>query len=184
VWVGGLWLGSGQHRRQQARAAGTRSRAGAYLLSFALPTALVLLCARHQFGGLFSHLDINSPLVDKWKLGPLRVVNFAALGVVASRALLPALRWLRIGVLELLGRASLQVFTAHIPVCILADGLIGAGSVALPVTQQALLLVLMLGLMLLVAWRSDAPRRQAIARRNYSRAVPAAARSISVPSRD
>ena len=45
--------------------------------------------------------------------------------MVVARVLVPALRRLRVKLLEMLGRNSLQVFAALSPVCALVDGLIG-----------------------------------------------------------
>lgn len=185
VWVVGLWLGSGAAHRASAAPSessvglsrGIR-RVGTYALVAAIGAAAALFCARHQIGGVMAGLDLNGPLAGKWNLGPLRLVNFALLGFIVHRLLLPLLHWLRIGPLELLGRSSLQVFTAHIPVCILADALLlDTAPMILPL--QSAVLALMLGVMLLVAWKADAPRRDARARRartdgrSHDRAVPA-----------
>ncbi|MGH8171327.1 MAG: OpgC domain-containing protein [Steroidobacteraceae bacterium] len=187
VWIGGLWLGSSGERSASATSdtAPSKSRhigRGVYVLMAAVGAAALLLCARHHVGGLVSGLDSNTPLTSKWHLGPLRVANFAVLAYIAHRLLLPLLHWLRIGWLELLGRSSLQVFTAHIPVCILADGLLlGAAPVSLPL--QSALLALTLGVMLAVAWRTDTPRRRARTQRDRPgdrREQPAAAPRVSV----
>jgi hypothetical protein len=184
LWVVGLWLGSpkanpaltAQPERFAAVSPWFR-RVGTYVLIVAIAAAAGLFCARHHITGVVAGLDLNGPLASKWHLGPLRLANFALLGFIAHRLLLPLLHWLRIGALELLGRSSLQVFTAHIPVCILADGLLlDTAAVALPL--QSTLLALMLAVMLLVAWRADSPRREARARKERSgladrRAMPA-----------
>lgn len=171
VWIGGLWLGSARRSPAPARSDTAPSssphaqRRRTLVLVAALGAAALLLCARHHIGGLVSGLDSNTPLTSKWHLGPLRVANFAVLAYIAHRLLLPLLHWLRIGWLELLGRSSLQVFTAHIPVCVLADGLLlSAAPVSLPL--QGALLALTVGVMLAVAWKTDAPRRQARAKRD------------------
>ena len=162
VWIAGLWLGSAG---KSAAPAVSTQRRRAYILVAAIGVAALLLCARHHIGGLVSDVDSNTPLTSKWHLGPLRVANFAVLAYIAHRLLLPLLHYLRIGWLELLGRSSLQVFTAHIPVCILADGLLlGAAPVSLPL--QGALLALVMGVMLAVAWKTDAPRRKARAKRD------------------
>jgi hypothetical protein len=185
LWIMGLWLGSAAaHSAPLALSESLMAlsrwirRAGTYVLIAAIGAAAMLFCARHQIGGVMSGLDLNGPLTSKWHLGPLRLVNFAMLGFIAHRLLLPLLQWLRIGALELLGRSSLQVFTAHIPACILADGLLlNDAPMALPL--QSALLALTIGVMLLVAWKADASRRESRARRERTnkradqRAVPA-----------
>jgi len=190
LWVVGLWLGSRQGTTARTAPSGSlvalsrwSQRAATYVLVATIGAAAVLLCARHQIGGVLAGLDLNGPLASKWHLGPLRLVNFALLGFIAHRLLLPLLHWLRIGALELLGRGSLQVFTAHIPVCILANALLLDGAPA-AVPLQGALLALMLGVMLLVAWKADAPRRKARGgrERTSERADPRVmAAPVSVP---
>jgi hypothetical protein len=158
IWVAGLWVGARTHTQLDTPAMPARARMRPYLLPVAVAVTGCLLCSRHHLWGLLSSLDINSSLVDKWKLGPLRVVNFAALGVVVHRLVLPVMRLMRVGVLELLGRSSLQVFTAHIPICVLANALVDLG-IALPtVPHEAMLLTTMFIVMLFVAWRSNGRR--------------------------
>lgn len=179
VWVSGLWLGSRRYlpsRSLHAAPAARESRlawmerqsgwrrSSTYALAVAVIVASVLFCARHHIGGVLGSLDAHPWITDKWHLGPLRVANFAVLGVVVHGLILPLLNGLRIAVLELLGRSSLQVFTAHIPVCILADGLLSSFTVSMGIALQGTLLALMFSVMLLVAWRADAPRRRALVR--------------------
>lgn len=170
AWVAGLWIGSGQYRAEGAAASSrwlhhpvTAVAAGAVCVFF--------LLWRHHVGGLLMQLGSGSPLLDKWRLGPLRVVNCIALGWVFNRVALPALRRLRVTVLEMLGRNSLQVFCAHIPVCVLGDGLLlGQCATPLRALEQALLVTAMLAVMLFVAWASDAGYRHS-ARYDSPRAI-------------
>lgn len=168
MWIAGLWLGSTARQPVPAAPASPSAapalRLSTYVLIAAIGTAAMLLAARHHIGGFMAGLDLNGALASKWHLGPLRLANFALLGFIAHRLLLPLLHWLRIGTLELLGRGSLQVFTAHIPVCILADGLL-LDAAPVPVYLQGALLASMLGVMLLVAWKVDASRRETAAAR-------------------
>ena len=157
LWVGGLWIGSGQHRWARADILWTRAPS---VLAAAFAVTLVFLLWRHHVGVLPVAVTSRSPLVSKWKLGPLRVLDGAALGLVLTRALLPILRRVRLRFLELLGRNSLQVFAAHIPVCVLADGLIGPPHATTPtVLKQTLIVALMVAVMALVAWKSDSSQR-------------------------
>lgn len=153
VWVAGLWLGSVQLRpggvAQAIRAHGRP------VMAAALGVSLVFLLWRHHVGGLLAGLGAGWGPLDKWTLGPLRIVDCVALGLVIDRTLLPALRWLRVRVLELLGRNSLQVFAAHIPVCVLGDGLLGHNATPPGPPVQAVLIVAMLSVMLVVAWRAE-----------------------------
>ncbi len=72
--------------------------------------------------------------------------------------MLPLLSWLHLGVLALLGRASLKVFCAHLIVCVASLGLIVDDDVPLTPAQEILVLVVMLGVMVLVAQRSAETR--------------------------
>lgn len=170
AWVLGLWLGFREHRKDAAEPSRRWLRHPA-VATAALMTCLFFLLWRHHAGGLLAHIGTTSPLLDKWRLGPLRIVNCIALGWVFNEVALPALRRLRIGILELLGRNSLQVFAAHIPVCVLGDGILLSEHAALPeALEQTLLVVAMLSVMLFVAWRSDGGYRHS-ARYESPRAI-------------
>jgi len=165
VWVGGLWLGSRQLRESAVRPkGGARERA---LLATAAITAGALLLWRYH-GGF--GLDLSSPLVNKWHLGALRIVNFAALGYLVTQRVLPYLRLLDLRILAMLGRTSLAVFTAHVPFCVLSRGLIIDDATPLTLSQQVFVLVVTLGGMLLVAWRAGGAGPPA--RRTQSGGVP------------
>lgn len=154
VWVSGLWLGFGQHRPDGLLARAIRYR-GRPLTAGALALSVMFLLWRHHVGGLLTGLGSGWAPLDKWTLGPLRIVNCVALGIVLDRALLPALRWMRVRVLELLGRNSLQVFAAHIPICVLGDGLLGHDAAPPDPLVQVVLILTMLAVMLLVARRTE-----------------------------
>ena len=168
VWVAGLWLGFNQHRGEGADWSKRWLRHPAVAVA-AVSTCIGFLLWRHHVGGLLAQVGAASPLVDKWRLGPLRVVNCIALGWVLNQTLLPALRWLRVKVLELLGRNSLQVFCAHIPICVLGDALVGPNAAPPDALAQTMLLALMLGVMLLVAWRAEIGNRRSASQAGRSR---------------
>lgn len=157
LWIGGLWLG--------ARAAGNEKRLAMRtpVVVAALVVAALFLLWRHNVAGAWSHLQAFSPLLDKWRLGPLRVLNFAAMAVVVAALVVPLLSWLHISVFELLGRASLQVFCAHLLVCVASLGLIVDDDTPLTAAQELLVMLLALAAMLFVAKRSAvaAQRRRA-----------------------
>jgi hypothetical protein len=139
LWFMGLWLGA------------SRSTPGArplrlprWLLLGAAAIALYGLYWRHHgpdgqapFGG-DEHLNL---LFDKWLLGPLRLVDLVALGVLAvgfgpaAMRRLPRLRWL-----EAMGSASLPVFCAHLVAVLLVLAFYGSSQTARPVWGDALLL--------------------------------------------
>ena len=159
VWVTGLWLGYSQHRGGGAETLKRWFRHPA-VWGTAVATSIFFLLWRHHVGGLLANVGTGSPLLNKWRLGPLRLLDCVALGWILTWGLLPVLRWLRVRVLELLGRNSLQVFCAHIPVCVLGDALAGRHDRPPGPLTQTLLWVLMLGVMLFVARRAESGRNR------------------------
>jgi hypothetical protein len=114
VWIAGLWFGA--RRVACERAPATRShRLLPLLLGAATATAVLFFILRYQGGFEIDGVG-NSSMFDKWHLGPLRVLNFAALAYLVSHVL-PSLGGLRLKLLSMLGRAPLAVFTAHVPFC-------------------------------------------------------------------
>ncbi len=150
VWIAGLWFGSRHARR---RPAGAPARRTVQLVVAAAAAAGFLLWRYHGAFGV----DINSALADKWHVGAVRVLNFAALAYLVNHTVLPYLAGLRLRVLAalaMLGRASLVVFTAHVPLCVLSRGLIVDDATPLPAIEDALVVAATLGIMLFVAWRA------------------------------
>ncbi len=150
LWFAGLWLGTG------------RSAPDAQPLRF--PIWLVLLASGLALWGLIwrhwgehgqapfgADIELNL-LFDKWQLGPLRLLNLIALGIVTVRfgpALarrLPRMRWL-----ETMGAASLPVFCAHLVAVLLVLAFYGDNQLARPWWGDALLLAAVFGGMYLVA---------------------------------
>ncbi|HEX4038478.1 MAG TPA: OpgC domain-containing protein [Acidobacteriaceae bacterium] len=109
VWVTGLWMGS-------ASAHGDVPLARTPRWAIPLSAAICVFFAIVRYGWFGPHLDWPALglLVDKWQLGPLRVVNLVAFAIFFF--------WLRKWVVLLIsrepfltmGKASLQVFCAHL----------------------------------------------------------------------
>jgi len=109
VWVTGLWMGS-------ISAHGDVPLARVPRWTIPLSAAICVFFAIVRYGWFGPHLDWPALglLVDKWQLGPLRVVNLVAFAVFFF--------WLRKWVVLLIarepfltmGKASLQVFCAHL----------------------------------------------------------------------
>lgn len=175
VWMGGLWLGARQLRRGVPAAAGAGARStlpvtnassrgvpaplfGAarrhpLLLAGAVGITALFLLLRYGWLNLPFAPAVSIALTDKWHLGALRVVDFAALAYVVNGVVLPVFAWLRVTVLSMLGRASLEVFTIHVPFCVLSRALIVDDATPLPLLQEVLVLGTTFGAMLFVAWR-------------------------------
>lgn len=145
LWVIGLAVGS-RSREQAWRPPRGLVHAAAGLFVF-------FLIWRHGIGGVSIPLGPWVALLDKWHLGFLRLLNFGVLTLVVAEVVIPALARVRVGTLSLLGRASLQAFTAHVVTCLLSLGLVVADDTPLSSIEEVAVLVLTFGGMLLVAWR-------------------------------
>lgn len=155
LWIAGLWTGM---RFSQSE---PRVHTALPILPAAIIVTTLFLLWRHQIGGFWIELGSYSLLLDKWHLGLLRMLNFAALAIVVSHAVLPLLGWLRVSVLSLLGRASLQAFSVQLLVCVASLGLIVDDETPLNSLEEATVLLLALSLMLFVAWKSASDARSA-----------------------
>ena len=112
VWVAGLALGETALRRPVLAG---RRRIG--LLAFSAPIVLTCLLARHGLLPVNPHCFL---WMDKWTLGPLRLLNFAG-WVVLLLAWNPRVPAGLLAPVALLGRHSLAVFSFHLPLVIAAS---------------------------------------------------------------
>jgi hypothetical protein len=155
LWVGGVGLGE-TARRRPLLPASLRPVVGVAAASVVL---LGLILRR----GFWPHQFWNDEYflwMDKWTLGPLRLLDFAAWALLlvawnphpSPRPLAP---------LSLLGRHSLAVFALHLPLVIAAGAVIQ--TTALPDGWQNAICLLIFGLIFgWAAWldrkkRADAP---------------------------
>jgi hypothetical protein len=153
LWILGLWLGA---RSSSPNARGLLNLQRQYVVALALGTAAIFFSWRHHVAGLGHSFVDASWLVDKWHLGPLRLINFAAWAVILPTLVFPTLARLRLGFLSLLGRASLPVFISHLFVALASLGLIVDDTLPLSVPQELGVLAAAFALMLLVASRGGA----------------------------
>lgn len=161
LWVAGLALGETAVRRPLIR---REWRPGVGTVAFAL--VVVGLLSRH---GLWPQAWFSPDLylwMDKWTLGPLRLLNFGA-WVVFLLAWNPAFLPQLLSPVALLGRHSLAVFAFHVPVAIVAISLIQTASLS---SAPQLLIGLMV-VALLFPWAAWLERRS----RRPARIVSAAA---------
>ena len=139
LWFFGMWMGASRSAPNVQPFVFPR-----WILGMAVVIAVACFAWRH-FGptgqapfGDDAGLNL---LFDKWRLGPLRLLNLAALGIVAIRfgppllARLPRPRWL-----EDMGSASLPVFCAHLVAVFVVVSLTGGGYAALPYGADLLIL--------------------------------------------
>ena len=136
VWMVGLWMGASYASRGQV------VRFPAVLVASAVAVGVVGFVWRHAVGqAAFPGNETLNLWFDKWRLGPLRALNLAALVVLAMRFE----PWLtkhvpRIRLLEVLGGASLPVFCAHLVIALLVLATLGDGSVPRPWAEDIAIL--------------------------------------------
>jgi hypothetical protein len=109
VWVIGLWLGARSVEGEMPLA-----RVPGYVVALCGAVCAFFFEVRHGWLGPYLTEETLGIELDKWHIGPMRLVNLAAALVVCY--------WLRRDVVRLvarepfltLGKASLQVFCAHV----------------------------------------------------------------------
>jgi hypothetical protein len=133
LWVAGLWLGA---RKLPL------PRFPWWLLVPATLCAAGMLLWRHMVGqDPMPGVPAIAMLLDKWTLGPLRVLNFASDFVL----LVSFGPWLKRVLprplpLELLGRHSLSVFCAHLVIALFTLAFFGSTQVVRPWSTDVALL--------------------------------------------
>ena len=171
LWVAGLALGETAVRRPLIY-----REWRPWLGSISLAVVLVGLLARH---GLWPQAWFSQSLylwMDKWTLGPLRLLNFGAWVVLLltwNPVFLPSM----LSPVALLGRHSLAVFSFHVPLAIGAISLIQMGSLS-RVPQILIGLLVIAALFPCAAWlerRSRRPERTEVAPEAATAVAPLAA---------
>lgn len=133
LWVVGLWLGTRDK---------PLPRFPWWLVVPAAVYAAGMLLWRHTVGqDPMPGVPAVAMLLDKWTLGPLRVLNFASVFVL----LVTFGPWLKQALprprpLELLGRHSLSVFCAHIVIALFTLAFFGSTEVVRPWSTDVALL--------------------------------------------
>src|SRR5271170_906942 len=109
VWIAGLWLGA-------------KSAEGQLPIS-RVPGRVVALCAvvcaffigvRYEWLGPHLTQQTLGLLLDKWSIGPLRLLNLVCFTIALYWLRKPILRLVAIEPFLTLGKASLEVFCAHV----------------------------------------------------------------------
>ncbi len=146
LWMAGLALGSVYAGRKKSETA-----IPGWLVKLSLIAALVFLVLRYSPVDHWINQDLYGWLIDKWHLGPARVINFTALTIVLTRfgqriASLPFMT-----PLAALGRASIEVFSLHVLFCIAGNALSKDADPNLPWQQQAILLIVTISALFITA---------------------------------
>ncbi len=156
LWMVGLALGSiySDQVSEPKPEKETTENAGLppWLIRLSIVIAAVFLILRYSPLDHWMNPDTYGWLIDKWHLGPARVINFAALTIFLVRfgqhiAALPVFQ-----PLALLGRASLEVFSVHVLCCLAGDALSHEADPNLPWGQQVPLLAMTLSALFLTGY--------------------------------
>src|ERR1700674_5605610 len=132
LWILGVWLGVRWGRDNLPIETWARRAV--------IPAALIA-CAFFGLRHAISHglqLGASEFLFDKWHLGPLRLLNFAA-GATLLIFFRSVLKPLAIPPLVMMGQSSLQVFCIHLLFCFAGLTLMGNASMLSGWTQVGLL---------------------------------------------
>ena len=121
LWLVGIWMGV-----RWAKGELPVTQISQKLTIPALIVVLPLLVMRYAISHGFE-LGSYEWLFDKWHLGPVRLIDFSAVGVLLIRAR-SYLRPLSVRPLVLLGQSSLQVFCTHVFFCFAGLTLLGNAS--------------------------------------------------------
>jgi hypothetical protein len=123
--------------------------------------AATLFVCRHTAFDALTGPGLFDFLVDKWRLGILRLIDGAVLGILLLRFGSPLADSYLGGKLAVMGRASLEVFSAHLIFCFLFLG-IGQGPDAhFTLGQSVAIIAITFAGMYVVAWRVERHRKAA-----------------------
>ncbi len=109
VWIAGLWLGA-----KSVEGGSPLARVPGYVVAMCGAVCVFFLGVRH--GWLGAHLTQQSlgMSLDKWSIGPMRLVNLITFTIVCYWMRRYLVKLVSIEPFLTLGKASLQVFCAHV----------------------------------------------------------------------
>ena len=109
VWVAGLWLGSRTATRQPAF-----GRIPGWLVALSCAACLFFIAVRWGWmGPRLTEAGLGIQL-NKWQIGPLRVINLVTFSIVGYWLRRRLIRVVAVEPFLTLGKASLRVFCAHL----------------------------------------------------------------------
>ena len=157
LWAFGLWAGVGGASRL------LKWFESRWVIALAALLATAFLVLRYQWPTYFALHPVDQGdawvLFDKWQLGGLRLLNFAALGVLFTAVRPYIVHRLAWRPLVLMGKSSLEIFCVQVLFCFAALSLVGDG-VGVPAIYQILIVTLSLGGLYAVAWLRERPKDQ------------------------
>lgn len=149
LWMTGLALGSvsGHPPAGRSPLSVIDLRVPSKWLKWAIGVAVVLGILRYCPAWEWMNPDLYGALIDKWKLGPARLVDFAALSAILICYGKYLLKIPFINRLASLGQASIEVFSVHVLFCLAAHALTRQADPVFPWWEQiGLIAATMIGL--------------------------------------
>lgn len=159
LWTAGLWIGSERRDVQRIQARRRLEIAGPLVI------AVCFLILRYTASWDVINAPPWEPLIDKWHLGPVRLLDFSSWAILFAAMRTRTVNWLGRGPLVTFGQASLEVFCAQLLLCFAALAAVNTGAHD-PGWQQACIVVLSLSILYGVAKlfakerTSGTPRRE------------------------
>lgn len=150
LWIAGIALGD-IYADSVAGLASERIAIPAWLLRLSIVLATVFFVLRYSAADQWVDQNVYGWLIDKWHLGPARVINFAALSIVLVKYGARIARLPFLVPLASLGQASIEVFCAHVLCCLGGDALSRDADPNLPWWEQVILLTITLPVLFLTA---------------------------------
>ncbi|HEV8502089.1 MAG TPA: OpgC domain-containing protein [Casimicrobiaceae bacterium] len=154
VWVAGLWGGA---RSLDGPALPALRQPGA--IAAAAVVAIGFFAWRHVAGQAPESPALVGLALDKWHLGALRIVNFAALMVLVLALRDAIARHAAQSALTTMGRVSLTVFTAHAAICLVVLAFVADPSPAHLRWRDTAIVLCTLAALYVVAWLAVEGRR-------------------------
>ncbi len=155
LWTAGLCLGSAKAASLFAK---KRIPKWAILLSIAI--ASILFVCRHTGFDVLTGPTLFDALVNKWRLGIFRLIDATAIGILLVKFGSPlAETWIGAR-LATMGRASLEVFSAHLVFCFIFLGLASGAEAQYNWWQDVVIVAVTLSSLFLVASCIERRRQQ------------------------
>ncbi len=109
IWIAGLWLGA-----KSAMGDMPLRRIPGYVVAVCALVCLFFIGIRHEWLGPHLTQQALGMKLDKWQIGPLRVINLVTFTIVFYWLRKYVLRAVSVEPFLTLGKASLHVFCAHV----------------------------------------------------------------------
>jgi hypothetical protein len=156
IWVLALWLGS-----RSAQGANPFSKLPGYVYPIAGAVCLFFLGVRHDWLGPHLTQEALGLSLDKWQIGPLRVLNLFAFSCMVYWSRKYLTRVVLVEPFLTLGKASLEVFCAHLSFVFVGLALLYGEVTELHGGYAIMLLAITFSGLMLVAIREVRRKRKA-----------------------